>query len=65
MSEQSLDLSLTTPVKRTLPRVRGVWILLGLITGGLFQYLRLPTTFMVLAMISLVVLMIIIFGQRT
>ena len=36
-------------------------ILLGLITGGLFQYLRLPTTFMVLAMITLVVLMVIIF----
>ena len=36
-------------------------ILLGLITGGLFQYLRLPTTFMILAMISLVVLMVFIF----
>ena len=36
-------------------------ILLGVITGGLFQYLRLPTTFMVLAMISLVVLMVFIF----
>jgi energy-coupling factor transporter transmembrane protein EcfT len=36
-------------------------ILLGLITGGLFQALRLPTTFMILAMVSLVVLMIIAF----
>ena len=36
-------------------------ILLGLITGGLFQSLRLPTSFMILAMVSLVVLMIIIF----
>lgn len=31
MSEQSIDLSLTTPVKRAWPRVKGVWVLLGLI----------------------------------
>lgn len=31
MSEQSLDLSLTTPVRRTWPRVKGIWVLLGLI----------------------------------
>ena len=36
-------------------------LLLGLITGGLFQFLRLPTAFMVLAMITLVVLMVFIF----
>ena len=36
-------------------------LLLGLVTGGLFQFLRLPTAFMVLAMISLVVLMVFAF----
>lgn len=36
-------------------------ILLGLITGGLFQYIRLPTKFMILTMLTLVVFMILIF----
>jgi len=30
MSEQSLDMSLTTPRRRSLPQVKGLWIFLGL-----------------------------------
>jgi len=31
MSEQSIDITLTAPVPRTLPRIKGIWVLLGLI----------------------------------
>ncbi len=31
MSEQSLDLSLTAPVKRAWPRIKGLWVLFGLV----------------------------------
>ncbi|MES2749823.1 MAG: branched-chain amino acid ABC transporter permease [Pseudomonadota bacterium] len=31
MSEQSIDITLASPAPRTLPRVKGIWVLLGLI----------------------------------
>ncbi len=49
MSEQSLDMSLTTPARRPLPRVKGVWIFLGLAAlMGLMPLIASPYTLLLL-----------------
>ncbi len=49
MSEQSLDISLTTPARRSLPNVKGVWIFIGLTAlMGLMPLVASPYTLLLL-----------------